>query len=512
MGSDQPTRYGGLSINAQVIVRRFPAVVSLVEHRKAALVATAVGTGLLLLVVALMSRVALVYVLIAVFTIFAAIAPPRWGFAALFAFTGFSGVLKDIANYSIVSHLANDFVVAGLVVGHVVRARLGLTLLIPKSLPLRVPIAILVVGSVFLTLLSITPWSPTSPIQALGGWKAYVEPAILVPVAVAGLAEVGSLRPSMWAIVILGVANAAAAFAEDRVGPKVIAGWGPGFAHTVKGAVTFFTPGGISGTWRPFGLAQDAGAASLFEMSAAVLLVSVAMGRLKTHWTVRLISMALIPFLAFMVFRTGVRASAVALLIGLVLALVFARPKRLKETAIAVTLLAALIVGLGYIAYYVSTLTPALHVRMAGLLDFQTYLTSRGQLFQNVFGVAHRPLGYGMGKTVPSADMLAKLAGRKYETYANENMLLSMMLELGWFGGAVVITFVVEILAGMWRYLRRPVDEEVGHALLLCAVMLAIGLAGPVFGAVPSALILWALGAAALYRLSQSKAEKQVSS
>jgi hypothetical protein len=472
-------------------------------------IAIALGVALVLLL-ALVSRVALVYVLIAGFTIFAVVASPRWGFAALFAFMGFSGVLKDIANYSIVSHLATDFVVAGLVAGHVVRARLGLTPLFLNALPLRAPMVILLVGSVLLSLLSITPWGATSPIQALGGWKAFVEPAFLVPVAAAGLAEVGSLRPTLWAIVTLGVANAAAAFGEDRLGPKVIAGWGPGFAHTVQGAVTFFTPGGYFGTWRPFGLAQDAGAASLFEMMAAVILLPMAIGRIKTHWTLRLASTAIIPFLAFMVFRTGVRASAVAMLIGLVLALIFARPQRLKESIIPVAFVTLLIIGLGFIAYFVSTLTPALRVRMAGLLEFETYLTNRGQLFQHIFNVAHVPFGYGMGKTVPSADMLAKLAGRKYEPHANENMLLSMMLELGWFGGAVVVTFVAEIVAGMWRYLRRPVDEEVGQALLLCAVMLTVGFAGPVFAAAPSSFILWVLGAVALYRLSRRKAENQL--
>jgi hypothetical protein len=89
-------------------------------------------------------------------------------------------------------------------------------------------------------------------------------------------------------------------------------------------------------------------------------------------------------------------------------------------------------------------------------------------------------------------------------------MLLSMMLELGWFGGAVVVTYIVEILAGMWRFVRRPVDEETGQALLLCGVMLAVGFAGPVFAGAPSSFILWVLGAVALYRLSRRKAENQL--
>jgi hypothetical protein len=62
----------------------------------------------------------------------------------------------------------------------------------------------------------------------------------------------------------------------------------------------------------------------------------------------------------------------------------------------------------------------------------------------------------------------------------------------------------------MWGYLRRPVDEEVGQALLLCAVMLTVGFAGPVFAAAPSSFVLWVLGAVALYRLTRRKVENQL--
>jgi glycosyltransferase involved in cell wall biosynthesis len=474
-------------------------------RKRPIVVATLAACALLVLVLALTNRMAMAYVVIAIFTVFAAVAPQRWGFAALFFFTGFSGLLKDFANYHIVAHLANDFVIAGLVAGHVVRARLGLVPLIPRGLPLRVAAAFLFFGSVLLTVVGIINephgLPGTTLIQALGGWKAYVEPAILVPVAVVALAQAGSLRPTVWALVIVGVANAGAALWESSLGPGVVAGWGPGFEHTVKGAVVFFDAGGIHGTWRPFGLAQDAGAASLFEMAAGVLLLQVALGRVKGSALLRLCSLALIPFIAFAVFRTGVRTSVVALVIGLGLALVFARPRRLLTSLLAVGALGVLVVGLGYLAYFVSTLTPALHVRMAGLLEFQTYITSRGELFKWIATAAHYPFGIGMGTTVPSSDALAALAHRPVRASANENILLSMMLELGWFGAAVVIALLVELLSGMVRYLRRPVDVEVGQALLLCALMLIVGLAGPVMVSVPSNLILWVLGAVALQRL-----------
>jgi glycosyltransferase involved in cell wall biosynthesis len=474
-------------------------------RKRPIVVATLVACALLVLVLALTNRMAMVYVVIAIFTIFAALAPQRWGFAALFAFTGFSGLLKDFANYTIVAHLANDFVIAGLVLGHVVRARLGLVPLIPRRLPLRIAMVFLFAGSVMVSVIGIlnTPIGApsTSIIQALGGWKAIVEPAILVPIAVVALAEVGSLRPTIWALVIVGVANAGATLWESSLGPEVVARWGPGFAHTVKGAVVFFDAGGIHGTWRPFGLAQDAGAASLFEMAAAVLLLQVALGRVKAGTALRVCSMALIPFIAFAVFRTGVRASVVGLVIGLALALVFARPRRLKTSLLAAGGLAGLVVGLGFLAYFVSTLTPALHVRMAGLLEFQTYIASRGELFKWIGNAAHYPFGIGMGTTVPSSDALAALGHRTPRPSANENILLSMMLEVGWFGAAVVVALLVELISAMVRYLRRPVDVEVGQALLLCALMLIIGLAGPVLVSVPSNLILWTLGGVAIYRL-----------
>jgi hypothetical protein len=461
-----------------------------------ALVAASAAVGLWVALNSGALLTTLVYLVIAFSAVVAAIAPQRWGFAVVFAFVGFSGLLKDLANYTIVSHLANDFVIAGLVVGHVIRARLGMVRLIPRGLPFRLPLAILLVGSV---LLSFLPGS--TPIQALGGWKAYVEPAILVPIAAVALSQPGSTEPSRWMLIIVGVANAIASLWEASLGPSLVAEWGPGFAHTVTGGTVFLDESG-HGSWRPFGLAQDAGAASLFETTAALLLVQVALGRAKGPWTLRLSAFAMVLLLAYAIFSAGVRGSIVALVIGLSVVLFFAGPRRPGARALSVGTLFLLGIGVAYVAYSVAALTPALNFRITGLLDFQTYVSSRGPLVGYIGDEAQRPFGVGMGNNVPSAETLASFANQTLQARANENILLSMMLELGWFGAAVVVTFVVEIVSAMVRYARRPVDVEVGQALHLCALMLIVGLAGPVLVAAPGNLILWVFGAAAIYRLN----------
>ncbi len=436
----------------------------------------------------------LVYAIIVAFCLVALFAPSYWGIATLVVFTGLAGFLKDLAGYSTFAHLGNDWVLLSVLLGHLARAANRSQPLFPADMPLKVPLAVLVFSAFALTL---APW--TTPIQALGGLKAYVEPALLIPVVAVAFARARSLRIVLWALIAIGLANAVASLFEVAVGPQVVASWGPGFVRNVLPNSIGWSQQFNATWWRPFGLTQDAFAAAGLEAIAASLLFWVSLLPWQTRAWLRVASAFAAGLATLAIVQSSVRTAAVVLLVGWIGASLLARSRRPATVLLGLGLV--VLVGMAYLVSQFAS--PVVHERLLGLLQPETLGQGRGFLAWNILETwVKAPLGIGMGKAVPASDLLSQLAGQPQEGYANENMLLSMLLELGWLGGLFVFATWWEIGRGAWKYFSRGFrTPEADASFLICVLLFVFGLAQALFVGQPVNLLLWIFGTAGLSSL-----------
>ena len=421
-------------------------------------------------------------------------APLAWGLAGVLAFSAVAGFLKELAGYAPEAHLANDIVLATLVVSHIQRWRTGKTPLFPDRLPFKVPIAVMLAASFVLSFSHAT-----SPIQALAGWKAYDEPLLLIPLTVLAVQSRFGQRPLTWALVTGGVINAVASLIELRLGPKAVAGWGPGFQATVTGAVGIPDKAGNYLLWRPFGLTPHAGAAAVLEGCALVLLIYYALGPRPAR--LRLAALAAAAVCAVAVLFSGVRSAALMALVGLVLAaLLSGRTRRNLSVDLAVGSAAVLL------AVFVGRVSPIIGTRLTGLFDPATYATTRLGLFQYIFtDMRTATWGVGMGRTVPGSDIVSRLASRAPDAVANENMLLGLQLELGLAAILIVAWALAEMGVAATKYVRQSLDDDIDVALLVCVMLIVVGLAGSILTSEPTSLMFWVFGAALVCLVSRRK-------
>jgi len=443
------------------------------------------------------ASVPLVYALIIAFCLVALLAPSPWAIVTLVVFTGIAGFLKDIAGYSPFAHLGNDWVLLSVLLGHLARAANRSQPLLPSDMPFKVPLAILVCSA---GALLFAPW--TTPIQALGGWKAYVEPALLIPVVAVAFTNVRRLRGVLWALIAIGLANAVASLFEVAVGPQVVASWGPGFVRNVlPNSIAWDRQ--FNGAWRPFGLSQDSFAAAGLEALAAILLVWISLRPSKMRQGPRFASLSAAALAVFAVLQSSVRTTQVMLVVGL-LAASFITQRR--HRAITVLGMGLVIVVAGMVFSSTEFVSPVVRERLLGLLQPDTFVQGRGFLSWNIFEAwVKAPLGVGMGKAIPAADLLSQLAGTPQEGYANENMLLSMLLELGWLGVLFVIVTWWQIGRGAWNHFSRSLKAlEADAAFLMCLSLFIFGLAQALFVGQPFNLLFWIFGTAGLNSLQSS--------
>jgi hypothetical protein len=434
----------------------------------------------------------LVYVVIAATSLVAFAAPARWGIAALLFFGGIGGILKDVAAYETIAHLGNDFVLISLLLGHGARALLRREPMVP-DFPFKRLIGFLLVVAAFMTFLPIT-----RPLIALGGWKGYVIPALVAPVAYLGLRQKGSSRPLVGAIVITAIGNAIASLVEQALGPNAVAAWGPGFVHNIA-SYTFAFDTASNLVWRPFGLAQGAGEAAVIEVLGATILMYVAFGkRPMIQWIA-----GLGAFLcAVAVLESSVRTAILMLLVGFLGCVVMRGGRR--PSGLLVGLLVLAVVG-GSFYFVLKGSNAGVQGRIAGLFTTTTYLTSRGGVY-SLIGEAllHLPLGIGMGRVTPGSDVLASLAGVANDGAATENVLLAMMYELGWAGLLFVVILFWKVGAVVREFLLRNVDDrEGGLAAVLLMVMFVAGLSGPTLISQPDNLYIWIFATLAYLRYQE---------
>jgi hypothetical protein len=439
---------------------------------------------------------ALVYVVIAACSLVAFAAPARWGIATMVAFGGVAGMLKDIAAYETLAHLGNDFVLVSLLLGHAARSLMRREPLVP-DFPFKKTIGFLIVSATFLTFLPLT-----RPLVALGGWKGYVVPALVVPVVYLGLREPNSSRPVVGALVITGIGNAIASLVEQGVGPNAVASWGPGFVHNIASYTFAFDTAGHL-VWRPFGLTQGAGDAAIVEVLAATVLMYMGFGRRPlVQWMVGFAAI----LCAIAVLESSVR-TAILMLIAGVMGVIVVRGFHRRQS-LAVGLLVVMLVG-GSLAFVFQGAPGAVQGRVVGLLDTNTYLNGRGAVIGLVGNAAFTlPLGLGMGRATPGSEVLASLAGVQNEALSTENALLVMIFELGW-AGIIFIGLLAWQLGGVVKqYLLNVArDREGGLAAVIVLVLMLAGLSGPILVAQPENLYVWIFGTLAYMRLSAGAPE-----
>jgi hypothetical protein len=420
----------------------------------------------------------------------ALLSPPGWSLAILVGYSGISGFVKESGNWSPFVHLSNDLVLSGVLAGWTLRIIANRSVR-KQFLPFKAALAVLC-GSAL--ALSFAPW--TTWIQALGGLKVYVLPALLVLVAAASLEKPGSLAPVWFAVIGSGLANALASLVERVIGDAQIATWGPGFLPVTVGGSTHSWTNGL-GLWRPFGLAQDAGAASSIEATAAIVLVGLSLhtGR---HRSLAIFTGAA---LAATVVLSGVRTSVIMLFVGILAATLLARRRDHAGPSRLVSILAIIAVILTC-SVALSLSRPAASARLGTLAAVDTFGSNRGMLFLEMPGrLMSAPLGVGMGKVVPGSATLSTLAGVDSQAFASENMLLSLTLELGVFGLLFAVLFFATVTrASIAHITRNSRDSEMGVAIAVCAAIFVAGLAYAVFMAQPVNVVLWILATAVAVR------------
>ena len=412
----------------------------------------------------------------------------RWSLAVVIFFTAISGFIKLLANYSSLAHLDNDVVYLMFLAGYVARHTVTRDV-VPHTFPFRRTIYLLIGASV---VLSVAPM--TTIIQALGGWKSYVLPALVVLPVTSDLRREGSIQPLVWALILAGVLNASVTLFELAQGRDAVAAWGPGFARVQN--VNAFDVRGVS-TWRPPGMTSDGGGGAPIDAEAIALCIMIATSRVNLLVRGAMVAAAGLCMLSL--FQEGVRTSVVEAGIGSIMAIYLNRGgRRLPSLLIGL--------GLGYIAF--STLGSAFSAstvtanRLSSLADPQSYFAARGQLLLYIPQTfVDHPLGVGMGQSIPAAGLLSRLAGATRFQAASENMLLGMMLELGWAGAVVVLSYTYQVIRAGWRYLRsQRVSIDVEVCLVLVAELVASGLSGDVFVIAFSAIQVWVLGAVLINR------------
>ncbi len=432
----------------------------------------------------------LAYLAVATTCVVVFMAPTQYGLALFVFFASVAGFLKEVTNYATAVHLANDLVYGCLLLGF------GFRCLFQRQsmwvwADLGSPIAILWSSAV---LLSFAPW--TTPLQAAGGWKAYVLPALLVPVAAVTYSVPGRLRPLLIAIIAAGTINSIASIIELQIGPHAIGAWGgPGFAGAVGPNSIIFDVTGHSG-WRPFGLTQDAGTAVAVE-ALAVIVVAALAARARRG---RVLLLALLPVPLAGVVLSGVRVGIVMTLAG-VLGVLLMRERGGFGRNASRALVVAATAGLAALVLFTSA--PFLvRERATTLTDPATLMGARGFLVAQVapFLVQH-PLGAGMGKIVPAGQLLSTLAGVAPDAYASENMLYAMSVELGVMGAAFVLAFWYILGRGAMRRIRQGAGSQQSEiGFVVCIAFAASAFAGPLIVAQPGNLLLWIFATAALLK------------
>jgi hypothetical protein len=435
-----------------------------------------------------------VYVIMGAACIAVLSAPLEMGVAVFVAYTGVAGILKALVDYSPVAHLSNDLLLVCLTLSFVTRSfgRGSFTL---RRIPYRVPMTLLVVSSVLLTF---APW--TTPIQALGGWKAYVVPLVLVPISISAFDRAGSTKWVTRAIVAIGVSNAVAGLVEGAVGPTNVGALGPAFFRLTHDAGTSAFIGAVQ-LWRPFGLAQDAGTAALIE---AVALVVVSIQILRNARS-RAPFLVIGGLLLSGILLGGVRAAVAIAVVGIVVGVMLDRraEARRRTSVVALGTLAILML-IGFVVVTGAS-NAVVQSRIGSLGSIESLQASRGSLILEIPATLVRsPFGVGMGKSVPASGLLSQLAGVQREAYASENMFLAMTLELGVLG--LMFTTLFWSLLGkvaFEHWARRSMDNELLVALAVCSGMFAGGFAGPVFGAQPANVFVWVFASVAAVRLNR---------
>jgi O-antigen ligase len=148
--------------------------------------------------------------------------------------------------------------------------------------------------------------------------------------------------------------------------------------------------------------------------------------------------------------------------------------------------------------------------RATTLLQPGTVMGARGFLLGEVAPfLARHPLGGGMGKIVPSSQLLSDIAGVAPDAYASENMLFAMSVELGVIGAAFVIAFWFVIARRAVRRIRRGNGGEQSQmGFVICIAFAAAAFAGPLIVAQPGNLLLWIFGTSALLETSDNRGER----
>lgn len=448
-----------------------------------AIAVTAVGAAILYYLIRGQLEL-IAYLIMLVAAAAALVLETRWSVAVVIFFTAISGFVKLLADYSPLAHLDNDVVYVMFLAGYVAR-RTSRADGLPKEFPFRRTVFLLIAASFMLTAAPMT-----TVVQALGGWKSYVLPALVVIPVATDLRAEGSIKPLVWALILAGVLNAGVTLVEISQGRDAVAAWGPGFTR-IQAANAFDAAG--ASIWRPPGISSDGGGGAPIDAEAIVLCVMIATSRVNLF--VRGVMVAVIGLCLLSLFQEGIRTSIVEAGIGCLVALSLNRGNR-RLPSIGV----ALVVGwLAFNALGSVFATSTVHQsRITSLIDPQTYLGSRGDLVFKYIPqtfISH-PLGVGMGQTIPAAAFLSQLAGSSRYEAASENMMLGMMLELGWAGALVVILLVVQVARTGYRYFRarsRSVDGDI--ALVVLMALLATGFSGDLLVIQFSALQIWAFAA-----------------
>jgi hypothetical protein len=300
-----------------------------------------------------------------------------------------------------------------------------------------------------------------------------------------------------------GVVNGVASIVELQIGPQAIAAWGgPGFAAATGPNSIIFDITGHFG-WRPFGLTQDAGTAVAVEALAVIVACVLAVRAQRGRFP--LLLLALVPFGAIIL--SGVRVGVVMCAAG-VLGILLMRESGQNVRSARRNLVVVAAAGLAALIIF-SNAPLLVRERAASVLDPTTVIAARGFLLGEVppFLLQH-PFGAGMGKIVPAGQLLSALAGVTSEPYSSENMLFAMVVELGIFGAAFVITFWSIIARGAVRRIRQGLGSEQSDIGLVASIAFAAGaFAGPLIVAQPSNLALWIFGTCLLLAGGRSQAK-----
>lgn len=340
----------------------------------------------------------------------------------------------------------------------------------------------------------------------LAGVRQHLE---FVPLFFLGYAVIRTearVRNALLLLVFCAAIGGVVSYAQSKLTPEQLAGWGPGYRERIDGTGIFTGAGriaveGTTSTVRPFGLGSEAGSGALLAALALPGLVALLItGSRRLRWLMLPMSVGV----GLAVATSGSRGALILVFVSLLaFGLIAAASRNALKAILGVALGVAVVYG-AFVQLGPDNASTKRAQSVTPSKAVATFSAERGSSVAAFGNLAwNHPLGVGVGTSGPASGFQRSTSVATFNTETQWNFLI---VETGLLGLIIYVTFLLRLSWLAMVRIRRVTDPVLRLQLAALAApiisMIVAGFSGPTSASTPTGPFLWLVGGVLAYWLA----------